>query len=170
MADEKTVALDCDQYEDLKEAVVKAVKAECAVGGNADNGQFMRKLDEVIKAAQGSTEQVANLSNKYGQTDFKPIIRVQPPDMTDVNDAFQAINDNSADITDQIKKLSADVRTALTGEKIDATAQKFVGREVEKHIETLDGHWKSIYRLLENLEKRIPYNYDINKRLVWACI
>ena len=44
MADEKTVALDCDQYEDLKEAVVKTIKAECAGGGNADNGQIMQKI------------------------------------------------------------------------------------------------------------------------------
>lgn len=35
MADERTVALDCDQYEDLKETVVKTLKAEPKLPGKS---------------------------------------------------------------------------------------------------------------------------------------
>ena len=48
--------------------------------------------------------------------------------------------------------------------------QLFVSREVERYKEMPDGHWSRIDGVLENLRERIPYNYDINKRLVKWCI
>lgn len=170
MADEKTVALDCDQYEDLKEAVVKTLKAECTGGSNADNGQIMQKIAENTDALNRTTEQVTALNNQFGQRDFKPVIRVQPPDMTDVNDAFQAIKKNSAETAGEVREIRDEIKTALSDEKIIQAVRLFVSREVERYKEMLDGHWSRIDRVLDQLLKRIPYNYDINKRLVKWCI
>ena len=98
MAEEKTVALDCDQYEDFKEEFIKAFKAEIAkLQSGGDNTALMQRIDEIA--------------------------RVQ-----------------------------------------------FVSREVEKYKEILDGHWSRINSTLDHLLHRIPYNYDINKRLVRACV
>lgn len=170
MAEEKTVALDCDQYEDLKETVVKAIKAECAGGGNADNGQIMQKIAENTDVLNRTTEQVTALNNQFGQRDFKPVIKVQPPDMTDVNNAFQAIKDNTTETTGQVREIRNEVKTALSDEKIKAAVQRFVSREVEKYKEMLDGHWSRIDGVLDRLLERIPYKYDIDKRLVKWCI
>lgn len=170
MADEKTVALDCDQYEDLKEAVVKTIKAECAGGGNADNGQIMQKIAENTDALNRTSEQVTALNNKFGKTNFSPVVKVQSPDMTDVNDAFQAVKDNSAKTAGQVREIRDEIKTALSDEKIKQAVRVFVSREVEKYKEMLDGHWSRIDGVLDNLQERIPYNYDVNKRLVKWCI
>lgn len=170
MADERTVALDCDQYEDLKEAVVKTIKAECAGGGSADNGQIMQKIAENTDALNRTTEQITALNNKFGKTDFSPVVKVQPPDMTDVNNAFQEIKDNSAETAGEVREIRNEIKTALSDEKIVQTVRLFVSREVERYKEILDGHWSRIDGVLENLRERIPYNYDINKRLVKWCI
>lgn len=170
MADEKTVVLDCDQYEDLKEAVVKTIKAECAGGGNADNGQIMQKIAENTDALTRTTEQVTALNNKFGKTDFSPVVKVQPPNMTDVNNAFLEIKDNSAKTAGKVLEIHDEIKTALSDEKIRQAVQLFVGREVEKYKEMLDGHWTRIDGVLDHLRERIPYNYDINKRLVKWCI
>ena len=61
-------------------------------------------------------------------------------------------------------------RTLQTAEKIKKAVQLFVSREVEKYKEMLDGHWSRINNTLDHLLHRIPYNYDINKRLVRACV
>lgn len=170
MADERTVALDCDQYEDLKEVVVKTIKAECAGGGSADNGQIMQKIAENTDALNRTTEQVTALNNKFGSDVFKPAIRMQPPDMTDVNNAFQAIKDNSAETAGQVREVRDEIKTALSDEKIKQAVRLFVSREIGKYKEILDGHWSRIDGVLDNLRERIPYNYDINKRLVKWCI
>ena len=51
MAEEKTVALDCDQYEDFKEEFIKAFKAEIAkLQGGGDNTALMQRIDEIARA------------------------------------------------------------------------------------------------------------------------
>ena len=45
MAEEKTVALDCDQYEDFKEEFIKAFKAEIAkLQSGGDNTALMQQM------------------------------------------------------------------------------------------------------------------------------
>ena len=138
MAEEKTVALDCDQYEDFKEEFIKAFKAEIAkLQGGGDNTALMQRIDEIARVQNLSAEQITNFINRIGQIDIKPVVEVQ---------------------------------RALSDEKIKKAVQLFVSREVEKYKEMLDGHWSRINSTLDHLLHRIPYNYDINKRLVRACV
>ena len=98
------------------------------------------------------------------------MIAVQPPDMTDINRAFGKINISTAILAEAMKLINAEMKTALSDEKIKKAVQLFVSREVEKYKEMLDGQWTRIDNTLDHLLQRIPYNYDINKRLVKACI
>ena len=159
MAEEKTVALDCDQYEDFKEEFIKAFKAEIAkLQSGGDNTALMQRIDEIARVQNLSAEQITNF------------IEVQPPDMTDVNRAFGKINVSTEILAEAMKRINAEVKGALSDEKIKKAVQLFVSREVEKYKEILDGHWSRINSTLDHLLHRIPYNYDINKRLVRACV
>lgn len=171
MVEQKTVALDCDQYEDFKEEFIKAFKAEIAkVQSGGDNTSLMQRIDEIARAQNLSAEQITNFINRIGQVEFQPVIAVQPPDMTDVNDAFGKINISTALLAEAMKRLIAEVKTALSDERIKQTVQQFVSREIGKYTEALDTNWKRIDNVLERLLERIPYNYTIDKRLVWACV
>lgn len=171
MAEEKTVALDCDQYEDFKEEFIKAFKTEIAkLQGGGDNTALMQRIDEIARAQQLSAEQITNFINRIGQIEIKPVVEVQPPDMTDVNDAFGKINVSMKILAEAMKRINTEVRSALSDEKIKQAVQLFVSREVEKYKVMLDSHWSRIDSTLDQLLQRIPYNYDINKRLVWACV
>ena len=90
--------------------------------------------------------------------------------MTDINRAFGKINISTAILAEAMKLINAEMKTALSDEKIKKAVQLFVSRETEKYKEMLDGHWTHIDNTLDHLLQRIPYNYDINKRLVKACI
>ena len=171
MTEEKTVALDCDQYEDFKDEFIKAFKAEIAkLQGGGDNTALMQRIDEIARAQNLSAEQITNFINRIGQIEIKSVVEVQPPDMTDINRAFGKINVSTEILAEAMKRINTEVKTALSDEKIRQAVQMFVSREVEKYKEMLDGHWKSIDGGLDHLLKRIPYKYDINKRLVWTCI
>ena len=81
MAEEKTVALDCDQYEDFKEEFIKAFKAEIAkLQGGGDNTALMQRIDEIARVQNLSAEQITNFINRIGQIEIKPVVEVQPPD------------------------------------------------------------------------------------------
>ena len=69
-----------------------------------------------------------------------------------------------------LKQIRTEIKTALSNEKIERAAQKIVSEDVDRYKAMLDGHWHNIYRLLEHLEKRIPWNYNIDKRLVKGCV
>lgn len=171
MSEQKTVALDCDQYEDFKEEFIKAFKTEIAkVQSGGDNTSLMQRIDEIARAQNLSAEQITNFINRIGQVEFQPVIAVQPPDMTDVNDAFGKINVSTALLAEAMKRLIAEVRTALSDERIKQAVQQFVSREIGKYTEALDTNWKRVDNVLERLLERIPYNYSIDKRLVWACV
>lgn len=171
MSEQKTVALDCDQYEDFKEEFIKAFKAEIVKMQNGgDNTAVIQRIDEIAQTAKLSTEQITNFINRIGQIEFQPVIAVQPPDMTDINRACGKINVSTAILAEAMKLINAEMKTALSDEKIKKAVQLFVSREIGKYTETLDTNWKRIDHVLERLLERIPYNYDINKRLVKACI
>ena len=171
MAEEKTIALDCDQYEDFKEEFIKAFKAEIAKMQNGgDNSALMQRIDEIARVQNLSAEQITNFINRIGQIEIKPVIAVEPPDMTDINRAFGKINISTAILAEAMKLINAEMKTALSDEKIKKAVQLFISREVEKYKEMLDGHWTHIDNTLDHLLQRIPYNYDINKRLGKACI
>lgn len=168
MAEEKTVALDCDQYEDFKEEFIKAEIAKLQGGG--DYTALMQRIDEIAHAQNLSAEQITNFINRIGQIEFQPVIAVQPPDITDINKTFGKINVSTKILAEAMKRINAEVKGALSDEKIKKAVQLFVSREVEKYKEMLDGHWSLINSTLDHLLHRIPYNYDINKRLVRACV
>lgn len=78
--------MDCDQYEDFKEEFIKAFKAEIAkLQSGGDNTALMQRIDEIARVQNLSAEQITNFINRIGQIDIKPVVEVQPPDMTDVN-------------------------------------------------------------------------------------
>ena len=171
MAEEKTVVLDCDQFENFKEEFIKAFKTETAkVQNGGDNTALMQRIDEIARVQNLSAEQITNFINRMGQAAQQPVVEVQPPDMTDVNKAFGRINVNTAILAEAMKRINAEVKTALSDEKIKAAVQQFVSREIEKYTEALNANWKRVEHVLERLLERIPYKYDINKRLVRACV
>ena len=153
-------------FEEIKEMIEKRPAPE-AFGGTAENSEtIIRKLDENKSAIDRNAKQITALTNRIGQIDFRPVVRMPPPDMKDVNDAFDRIKDNSASVAANINGIRADIRTVLSDEKIERTVRQAAGREAEQYKTMLDDHWNGIDRLLEHLKDRIPYNYDINKRLV----
>ena len=162
--------LTLDMYEDLKEEIIKTLKSEVSKSQGGDNVVWTQKIEEIAEASARTAEQVANLTNRIGQIEFQPVIAVQPPDMTDINDAFGKINVSTAILAEAMKLINAEMKTALSDEKIKKAVQLFVSREVEKYKEMLDSHWTRIDNTLDHLLQRIPYNYDINKRLVRACV
>lgn len=170
MAEEKTVALDCDQFENFKEEFIKAFKSEVSKAQSGNLTALMQKIEDIARTTELTAEQVTNFINRIGQAPQQPVIEVQQPDMTGVNKAFGRINVNTAILAEAMKRINAEVKTALSDEKIKAAVQQFVSREIEKYIEALDANWKRVDHVLERLLERIPYKYDINKRLVKTCI
>ena len=162
--------LTLDMYEDLKEEIIKTLKSEVSKSQGGNNAVWTQKIEEIAEASARTAEQVTNLTNRIGQIEFQPVIAVQPPDMTDINRAFGKINISTAILAEAMKLINAEMKTALSDEKIKKAVQLFVSREVEKYKEMLDGHWTHIDNTLDHLLQRIPYNYDINKRLVRACV
>lgn len=162
--------LTLDMYEDLKEEIIKTLKSEVSKSQGGDNAVWTQKIEKIAEASARTAEQVTNLTNRIGQIEFQPVIAVQPPDMTDINRAFGKINISTAILAEAMKLINAEMKTALSDEKIKKAVQLFVSREAEKYKEMLDGHWTHIDNTLDHLLQRIPYNYDINKRLVKACI
>ena len=69
-----------------------------------------------------------------------------------------------------MKQIRTEMKSALIGEKIEHTVRRIVSEDVDRYKAMLDDHWNGIDRLLEHLRDRIPYNYDINKRLVKWCV
>ena len=86
------------------------------------------------------------------------------------DDAFEQIKVNYSAMAGDLKQIRTEIKTALSNEKIERAAQKIVSEDVDRYKAMLDGHWHNIYRLLEHLEKRIPWNYNIDKRLVKGCV
>ncbi|WP_418659890.1 hypothetical protein [Alistipes ihumii] len=157
-------------FEELKETIEKRPNAQTNAGATGSNDAIVRKLEENTVATNRHAGQVAALVNRLGQIDFQPNISVQPPDMEDINDAFEQIKVNYSAMAGDLKQIRTEIKTALSGEKIERAAQKIVSEDVDRYKAMLDGHWHNIYRLLEHLEKRIPWNYDIDKRLVKGCV
>ena len=92
MSAENNITLNCDQYEDLKDSVIKALKLSMSGGGTADSGQIMRKLDENTQALNRANEQVATCTNRIGQMDFKPIIKTLPPDVSGIEAQLRSVH------------------------------------------------------------------------------
>ena len=90
--------------------------------------------------------------------------------MKDINAAFDQIKVNYSGMATDLTQIRTEIKTALSDEKIERTARKRVGQEANQYKTMLDDHWNGIDRLLEHLKDRIPYNYDINKRLVKWCV
>lgn len=157
-------------FEELKETIEKRPNAQTNAGATGSNDAIVRKLEENTVATDRHTGQVAALVNRLGQIDFQPSISVQPPDMEDINDAFEQIKVNYSAMAGDLKQIRTEIKTALSNEKIERTAQKIVSEDVDRYKAMLDDHWNGIDHLLEHLKDRIPYNYDINKRLVKWCV
>ena len=153
-------------FEELRETIEKRPNAQAT----GSNDAIVRKLEENTVAIDRHAEQVTALVNRLGQIDFQPSISVQPPDMEDINDAFEQIKVNYSAMAGDLKQIRTEVKTALSGEKIERTVRRIVSEDVDRYKAMLDGHWHNIYRLLEHLEKRIPCNYYIDKRLVKGCV
>lgn len=136
MAEEKTVALDCDQYEDFKEEFIKAFKAEIAkLQGVSDNTALMQRIDEIARVQNLSAEQITNFINRIGQIEIKPVVEVQPPDMTDVNRAFGKINVNTEILAEAMKRINAEVKGALSDEKKGGTTVRKPGSgEIQRDV------------------------------------
>lgn len=166
MKNDITVEQVYGMFEELRETIEKRPTAQAT----GSNDAIIRKLEENTVTTDRHAEQVTALVNRLGQIDFQPNISVQPPDMEDINDAFEQIKVNYSAMAGDLKQIRTEVKTALSGEKIERTVRRIVSEDVDRYKAMLDGHWHNIYRLLEHLEKRIPRNYDIDKRLVKGCV
>ena len=166
MKNDITVEQVYGMFEELRETIEKRPTAQAT----GSNDAIIRYLEEHTVTIDRHAEQVTALVNRLGQIDFQPNISVQPPDMEDINDAFEQIKVNYSAMAGDLKQIRTEIKTALSGEKIERTVRRIVSEDVDRYIAMLDGHWHNIYRLLEHLEKRIPWNYDIDKRLVKGCV
>lgn len=84
--------LSYDMYEELKSELIKALKAELPKTQNGDNLALMHQLEQILKAAALSSEQITALMNRIGQIDFKPTIKTLPPDNSGIKTLFQFIH------------------------------------------------------------------------------
>lgn len=153
-------------FEEIKEIIEKRPIVHATGGETGNNDAVLQKLKENTDVIDRHAGQVTALVNRLGQIDFHPNIRVQPPDMKDINDAFEQIKVNYSGMAGNLNQIRTEIKTALSDEKIERTAQRIVGQDANQYKTMLYDHWRSIYRLLEHLENRIPYKYDINKRFV----
>lgn len=157
-------------FEELKEAMTKRPYPQTTGGATGRDDAILRKLEENTAAIDRHAGQVAVLVNRLGRIDFQPDIGVQPPDMEAINDAFEQIKVNYSAMAGNLNRIRTDIKTALSDEKIERAAQKIASQDVDRYKAMLDGHWHRIHRSLEHLEERIPWNYNIDKRLVKWCV
>lgn len=153
-------------FEELKGCIEKTPAGSAP--GNAD--AIMRKLNENTGAVERTTEQVATLVNRIGQTGVQSGSASPPPYLADINDAFNQIKTYCGNVSTYMNNIHGTIKTVLSDQKIEQTTRQAVSREVAQYQTMLNDHWAHIETALNNLYKRIPRNYDINKRLVWACV
>ena len=144
MKNDITVEQVYGMFEELKETIEKRPNAQTNAGATGSNDAIIRKLEENTVTIDRHAEQVTALVNRLGQIDFQPNISVQPPDMEDINDAFEQIKVNYSAMAGNLKQIRTEVKTALSGEKIERTAQKIVSEDVNRYKAMLDGHWHNI--------------------------
>lgn len=157
-------------FEEIKEIIEKRPASEASGGTATNDDTVIQKLDETKSAIDRNAEQVAALTNRIGQIEFRPIVQAKSPDMKDVNNAFDQIKNYSANVATHIGGIRNDIKAALSDEKIERTVQQAASHEVTQYKTMLDNHWERIDNSLDHLYKRIPYNYDIDKWLVKSSI
>lgn len=97
----------------------------------------MQRIDEIARVQNLSAEQITNFINRIGQIDIKPVVEVQPPDMTDVNRAFGKINVSTEILAEAMKRINAEVKGALSDEKIKkggTAVRKPRGGEIQRDV------------------------------------
>lgn len=81
--------LTLDMYEDLKEEIIKALKSEVSKSQGGDNAALTQKIEEIAETSAHTAEQVANLTNRIGQIEFKPVINTLPSDNSSIKMLFK---------------------------------------------------------------------------------
>lgn len=116
-------------FEEVKEMIEKRPAPDASVGTATKDDTVILKLDENKSAIDRSVEQVAALTNRIGQIDFRPVVKIQPPDMTDVKRLCQYIdshlnqlNDKQQEVEDKMDKLQAQIAQMQT--EVDTTEFK----------------------------------------------
>ena len=97
--------LSYEMYEDLKEAVVKTLKSDATACRNSDGSKLTDRIEEVGRAVNEATAQIAALNNRIGRIDFQPVIKVHPPDISGVNDVFQHINSRQEEFRSELQRI-----------------------------------------------------------------
>lgn len=135
--------LSYEMYEDLKEAVVKALKSDVTACRNGDGSKLTERIEEVGGAVNEATAQIAALNNRIGRIDFQPVIKVHPPDISGVNEVFQHINSRQDEFRSELHRIE---------EKIDhlQTQVSRIGTEVDtRQFEQLSNH--TLYEMKQQI-------------------
>lgn len=148
--DEPYRMLSPEMYEDLKETVIGILKAQGTAArktasGN-DDAASAKRMERIEKNVDTATELVTALTNRMNRVDFQPVIRVAPPDMSEVKKAFcrigsqyERLDNGQARIEHKLGDLEA--RIVRAGTEIDTTEFERLSRntvhEMQRQIHYL---------------------------------
>lgn len=104
MENTKNNILTLDMYEDLKEEIIKALKSEVSKSQGGDNAALTQKIEEIAETSAHTAEKVANLINRIGQIEFKPVINTLPSDNSGIKMLFKYIFGSLKQIGTDVKQ------------------------------------------------------------------
>ena len=92
-------------FEEIKEMIEKRPAPETSGGTTENSDTVIWKLEENKTAIDRSAEQIAGLTNRIGQIDFQPVIKVQPPDFSGLKEVFQYIDSRQEQLNNRQQRI-----------------------------------------------------------------
>ena len=137
-------------FEEIKEMIEKRPAPETSGGTTENSDTVIRKLEENKTAIDRSAEQIAGLTNRIGQIDFQPVIKVQPPDFSGLKEVFQYIDSRQEQLNNRQQRIE---------EKIDGLGTQVAQMKTEvdtTEFKRLSDH--TIYEMTQQIRylKQLP--------------
>ena len=92
-------------FEEIKEMIEQRSAPEAPSSTAESSDTIIRKLEENKTAIDRSAEQIAALTNRIGQMDFQPVIKVQPPDFSGLKEVFQYIDSRQEQLNNRQQRI-----------------------------------------------------------------
>ncbi|WP_295912581.1 hypothetical protein [uncultured Alistipes sp.] len=103
-------SISYEMYEELKETIIKTIKNEIsATGKPSDNRELLHKIDKTVAAADRTADQVATLTNRFGQLNFRPVIQTPPPDLSKLKPLFEHICSQQTQLQEKQQQTSSEL-------------------------------------------------------------
>lgn len=115
-------------FEELKEKIENLPASRGPDSATGATDMIEKKLDENKSAIDRGVEQVAALTNRVGQIDFRPVIQTEPPNLSGFKKVFLYIGSQQKQLNDRQQQAEAKLdklQTQLAQMKTEVDTTEF---------------------------------------------